>query len=114
MDADIAALSRNWSRPSPASRKAAWRPPSRRRSGRPRRAPVACRHTPPQRFRPGQPLEIELSVERKFASARLYYRHVNHAERYETAEMECATASFGQSSPRPTRTRRFRSSTTSS
>ena len=30
--------------------------------GRPRRAPLACRHTPPANFRPGQPLAIELAV----------------------------------------------------
>ena len=55
--------------------------------GRPRRAPVACRHTPPAAFQPRQALEIEIAFEKKPASVRLYYRHVNHAERYETAEM---------------------------
>jgi hypothetical protein len=55
---------------------------------RPRRTPVACGHTPPQRFRPGQPLQIEISFEKKPAIVRLHYRHVNHAERYQTVEME--------------------------
>jgi hypothetical protein len=36
---------------------------------------------------PGQPLEIEISFAKKPAVVRLYYRHVTHAERYETAEM---------------------------
>ncbi len=58
--------------------------------GRPGRNSVPTRHTPPARFRPGQPLSLELSLEKgsKAVSARLYYRHVNQAERYETAKME--------------------------
>ena len=56
--------------------------------GRPGRGPVACRHTPAARFRPAQSLEIELTAEREFTSVRLYYRHVNHAERYESVEMQ--------------------------
>ena len=58
--------------------------------GRPRRASAACRHTPPAQFHPSQPLDLEIAVERKLASARLYYRHVNQAERYQTAEMQAA------------------------
>jgi len=58
--------------------------------GRPQRNSVALRHTPPGRFRPGQLLEIELSLEKstKLISARLHYRRVNQGERYQTAEME--------------------------
>lgn len=58
--------------------------------GRPRRISVPCRHTPPPKFRPGQPLEIELSPGRepKAVSVRLYYRHVNQAEHYLTVEMQ--------------------------
>ena len=57
---------------------------------RPKRSPVACTHTPPMSFRPGQPIDIGLSVAKSGTplSARLYYRRVNHAERYQTAEME--------------------------
>jgi len=56
--------------------------------GRPRRAPAACRHTPPVQFHASQPLGVEIAVERKLVSARLYYRHVNQAERYQMAEMQ--------------------------
>ncbi len=58
--------------------------------GRPRRASLACQHRPAAKFRPGQPLDIELSVEKgsRPVSARLYYRHVTQAERYEPAEMQ--------------------------
>jgi len=55
--------------------------------GRPRRVSLSCRHTPPEKFRPGQPLKIELAVE-KPVSVRLYYRHVNQAERWESVEMQ--------------------------
>lgn len=58
--------------------------------GRPRRVSFICHHTPPRRFHPGQPLEIELSVDKgpKPLSARVYFRHVNQAERYISAEMQ--------------------------
>jgi hypothetical protein len=58
--------------------------------GRPRRSSVPCRHAPPAGFRPGQPLEIEFTLEkaRKLVSARMYYRHVNQAERFQTVEMQ--------------------------
>lgn len=58
--------------------------------GRPQRASARCRHTPPARFRPGRPLELELSVENRAerVPVRLHYRHVNQAERYESAELE--------------------------
>ena len=55
--------------------------------GRPRRPSVPCRHTPPAAFHPGQPLELELAAP-KLVSARMYYRHVNQAERFESAEMQ--------------------------
>ena len=56
--------------------------------GRPVRSTSVCHHDKPQGFRAGQPLNIEMSFERIPASAHLYYRHVNHAERYEKEEMQ--------------------------
>ncbi len=48
---------------------------------RPSHPSVACGHTPRLRFRPGEPLPIELSAEgTKELSIRLHYRHVNQAE----------------------------------
>jgi hypothetical protein len=57
--------------------------------GRPRRISLPARHTPPARFRPRQPLDLELALENAPApvSVRLYYRHVNQAERYQSAPM---------------------------
>jgi hypothetical protein len=57
-------------------------------SGRPVRASAVCRHNQPEHFIAGQPLDIILSFEKTPASALLYYRHVNHAERFETVEMQ--------------------------
>jgi hypothetical protein len=56
--------------------------------GRPARPSAVCHHTPPERFRAGEPLDIELSVEKQIGSVKLYYRHVDHAERYMTMEMQ--------------------------
>jgi hypothetical protein len=60
---------------------------------RPKRPSIACRHTPARHFRPGQPLEIELWLEKgkpqpRPISVRLHYRHVNQAELYRLEEME--------------------------
>ena len=55
--------------------------------GKPVRERVACRHVAPARFQPGQRLELELVAGGKLASVRMFYRHVNQAERYENADM---------------------------
>jgi hypothetical protein len=55
--------------------------------GRPLRPSVNCKHIQPERFKAGEPLEIELSVEKEIKTVLLYYRHVNHAERYKTVQM---------------------------
>jgi hypothetical protein len=56
--------------------------------GRSRRATVDAHHTVPPAFRGGQPLEIELALEKQSKSVRMYYRRVDQAERYETALLE--------------------------
>jgi hypothetical protein len=57
--------------------------------GRPRRATVPCRHAPAARFRPGEPLEIALSVVQDARrSVRLHCRRVTQAERWRTADMQ--------------------------
>jgi hypothetical protein len=55
--------------------------------GRPERSYGVCHHNKPQGFKAGQPLNIEMSFDRTPSSAHLYYRHVNHAKRYEKEEM---------------------------
>jgi hypothetical protein len=55
---------------------------------RPRRTRAPCRHHAPRHFVPGQPLGIQLSLERAGITARLFYRHVNQAERFDSAQMQ--------------------------
>jgi hypothetical protein len=55
-----------------------------------KRESLRIEHTPPARFLPGQPFEIVIEVPRslpKSPAARLYYRHVNQAERYQSTDM---------------------------
>ena len=56
--------------------------------GRVPHAVLPCRHTPPAQFIPGRQLDIELSVSAPDAAVRLYYRHVNQAERFNAPLME--------------------------
>jgi hypothetical protein len=64
--------------------------------GRPRRTVAACHHTPPPRFRSAQALELAFTLDRaaKVASARLYYRHANQGERFQSAEMASSGGRF--------------------
>jgi len=56
--------------------------------GRPVRSSVVCHHTQPKHFKAGEPLDLEFSIQKAIRSAQLYYRHVNHAERFEKVEMQ--------------------------
>jgi len=56
--------------------------------GRPSRSSINCKHIQPERFKAGEPLDIELSVEKEIKTVQLYYRHVNHAERYNSIQMQ--------------------------
>ncbi|MDE2265789.1 MAG: hypothetical protein KGL29_07815, partial [Alphaproteobacteria bacterium] len=47
---------------------------------------AVCTHTPPDGFRPGQELVLEITAAN--ASAQLHYRHVNQAERWTSVEMD--------------------------
>jgi hypothetical protein len=59
----------------------------------PRRPVVACSHVVPEQFSPGSPLVLSLTVPRNI-SARLHYRHVNHAERWRSMDMSGADGRF--------------------
>ena len=59
---------------------------------RPNRPNLPCQHTPPESFRPGHPLPLSISVSPSDASpmpsaVRLYYRHVDQAERWSSQEL---------------------------
>ncbi len=56
---------------------------------RPRRPSASARHTPAARFRPGEPLAIELSLEKgNGRQVTLHYRHVNQAELWRADGMQ--------------------------
>jgi len=56
-------------------------------TGRPVRTKASIKHSQPEGFKAGNPLIIEISSDRKPSSVLMHYRHVNHAERFETSEM---------------------------
>jgi hypothetical protein len=60
---------------------------------------VQCTHTPPDSFHPGEPLTLSLQVAGTPASARLYYRHVDQAERWVSVAMKADQGSYGASIP---------------
>ena len=62
-------------------------------TGRPRRASVAVRHAPPEDFRRARTVALELRAP-VLTSARLYYRHVNQAERWQSVTMDRTAASY--------------------
>jgi hypothetical protein len=55
---------------------------------RPRRASVNCDHVPPKSFQPGNSVSIDLRPDGAVATARLHYRRVNQAERWQALDME--------------------------
>jgi hypothetical protein len=67
--------------------------------GRPRRDIARCRHQPPPRFRRREALAVQIAIPRPVASVRLYYRHVNQAERFESVEMERHADTYRASIP---------------
>ena len=61
-------------------------------TGRPRRPSTHCSHTPAENFRPGERLSVVLEIPPTVGevvprSIRLWYRHVDQAERWTSAEM---------------------------
>jgi hypothetical protein len=59
----------------------------------PKRPMVACTHTVADHFTPGSPLTLMMTA-RGDVSARLHYRHVNHAERWRDMEMSGSGGKF--------------------
>ena len=64
--------------------------------------PVELLHRPAPNFTPGQPLEVAIAAPRKTQeklTIRLYYRHVNQAERYESVVMQAHANQFSYGIP---------------
>jgi hypothetical protein len=55
--------------------------------GRPNREAIAAHHVPPEKMRAGQPLDLELTLEKSPQTVRLYYRHVNQGERFQSVSL---------------------------
>ena len=58
---------------------------------------VDCRHVAPERFAPGQPLVLSLAA--SGVSVRLFYRHVNQAERWRSMPMAQQGGAFTAAIP---------------
>jgi hypothetical protein len=82
--------------PSPAT-------PIARFLAQPHRSTFQAAHTPPASFQPGSPLPLTLTVApasaRSLRYARLHYRRVNQAERWQTRDMQPAGATYTASIP---------------
>jgi hypothetical protein len=59
----------------------------REATGRPARTKASVKHRVPEEYKPGNPITIEISLDRKPSTVLMHYRHVNHAERYITSGM---------------------------
>ena len=66
---------------------------------RPHRMAVVCHHVQPKKLKQGSDLELAISFVKVPKSGKLYYRHVNQGERYESAEMKVAGNSFKATIP---------------
>jgi len=88
IDADIAVLAAKLESAKPAQTEGPIARAIAQALGRPQRPAVIGRHTPPATFQPGRALAVEFSAEKDYASVRLLYRHVNHAERWQSELMQ--------------------------
>ena len=77
-------------------------------SARPPRPAAACEHEPEARFDPGHALAISLSVySRPLEGARLHYRRVNQAERWQVRDMTPRDGGFDAEIPAAATKTRF-------
>ena len=67
--------------------------------GSPHRDSAVCHHKQPEHFKAGKSLELVISIEKTIGSVRLYYRHVNQAERFKTIEMKRTGKSYSATLP---------------
>jgi hypothetical protein len=89
--ADVAAMAQRLeSLPASANQSEHARAAVQEALGRPRLISATHVHAPPSSMVPGNPLEIIVFVKETAGpvSARLWYRHVNQAERYQSVEMQ--------------------------
>jgi len=68
-------------------------------TGRPNRPAAAAHHEQFGSFRAGEPLNIEIAVDKSPQSVRLYFRHVNQGERFQSVVMRANGKQFQASIP---------------
>jgi hypothetical protein len=103
IDDDIADMSKKLDAAKPVQSSEQVRAAIVEAASRPHRGFAVVHHTPPAHFRPGQPMQVEFSVDRsaKLSSARLYYRRVTQAERWQSIEMQANGSKHTASVPGP-------------
>lgn len=99
IDADIAAIEKKLAAAKPGEPQTNVHAAIRSALERPSRTSIPCRHTPAPRFAAGKPLEIDLWLEKQPSSVLLHYRHVNQAERYQSAEMRTVEGRYRATIP---------------
>ena len=88
MDEDIEHITAMQRTPSMATRDEKTIAAVNRCMQKPERLTVKCQHKKLASFKPGHDIEVEISFEKMPQFAKLYYRHVNHAERYMALNMQ--------------------------
>lgn len=101
IDTDLAAMKQKLLSPPAASSSAeAAGKAVKAAMGTVERPAVDCHHTPPDGFRPGELLPLTLQVGAELSLVvRLYYRHVNQAERWVSVDMSKEGGSFRAAIP---------------
>ena len=60
---------------------------------------IAAEHLPPEAFHPGSDLSLTLTTLPGYTAAILWYRHVNHGERWRSTPMQSAAATHTAAIP---------------
>jgi len=68
-------------------------------TGRPVRTKASVKHSGPEGYKPGNPITIEISLDRILSTVLMHYRQVNHAERFTTSGMTFTGTSYQATIP---------------
>jgi hypothetical protein len=88
IDTDIAAVAAKLDTARPAETNGPIARAIAAAQARPQRRAVTGRHTPALSFQPGRSLPLEFVADKDYVSARLHYRHVNQADRWQNEPMQ--------------------------
>lgn len=99
MDADILEVVRKLEGAMPADNAPLAAKAIAQATGRPHRAPAPCQHSPTAAFQAGHPLGIAMTSAARMEWVRMHFRHVNQAERWESAAMELRAGAWRATIP---------------